>query len=101
MSEQERRREPTHLSPYVPLLLALVAFVGFLGFQTVQLIHDRSLLKSTWQNQQAPIAQSQKLRKQLNRLAGETAKLAQQGNPRAKLIVAQFARQGVSMTSPE
>ena len=92
-STEEHRRAP---SPYLPLLLTLVAFTGFLGFQTAELVQNRGAIAQTHKAQEQAYAESNKLRQQLNQLAGRTAALAQQGDANAKAIVEAFARQGVT-----
>jgi hypothetical protein len=90
---EQRRGAP---SPYVPLLLTLIAFTGLLGFQTVELVQSRSAIAQMRDAQEQAYAESNKLRQQLNRLAGRTAALAERGNANAKAIVQAFARQGVT-----
>jgi hypothetical protein len=85
----------------VPLIVTLVAFVGFLGFQTNQILSARSAIATENENQTGPLAESQKVRDQLQRIAGNTAELANKGNANAKQIVAEFAKQGITLSPPK
>jgi hypothetical protein len=84
-------------SPFIPLLLLLSALVLWVGFQTIQLLGERSALATVRANQEAPIKQSQDLRTALDALAAETAKLADQGNPNAQLLVGELRKRGITI----
>ncbi len=92
-----RERAPATI---VPVLIALIAFVLFLCLQTSQLLREHAGLATLRDNQAAPMAESAKVRTQLDALFAKTAELARNGNPRAKAIIDDAARQGVTVKPP-
>ena len=82
---------------FVPVALLGVAILLWVGFQTTQLIRERHGLQTLHQGQEAQIQSSQKLRASLDAIASGTAKLAEQGNPNAKLIVDELKKRGVTI----
>lgn len=95
--EESARNESKAHSPLVPLLLLLLALLVWIAFQTTQLLSERGNLKAMEVNQEAQVQQSQKLRAALDALAADTAKLAEQGNPNAKLLVEELRKRGVTI----
>lgn len=85
----------------VPFLIVLVSFVVYLGFQTYQLLQQRALIKTAHSNQNAPIAEANKVRHQLDSIAGKTAALAARGNANAKLVIDNLSRQGITISPPK
>jgi hypothetical protein len=82
---------------FLPLLLLTLALVGWFGFQTVELIRERSLLKQIHTRQEAQVQQSAKLRKALDGLAGDTARLAEAGNANARLLVDELRKRNITI----
>jgi len=82
---------------FVPVALLAVTLLLWVGFQTTQLITERQTLQTLRQGQEAQIQSSQKLRASLDTIASGTAKLAQQGNPSARLIVEELKKRGVTI----
>src|SRR5262245_45780821 len=82
---------------FVPVALLAVTLFLWVGFQTTQLITERQTLQTLWQGQEAQVQSSQKLRASLDAIASGTGKLAQQGNPSAKLIVDELKKRGVTI----
>jgi hypothetical protein len=82
---------------FVPLALLAVAIFLWVGFQTTQLIREREGLQTLRQGQEAQVQSSQKLRASLDAIASGTAKLAEQGNPSARLIVDELRKRGVTI----
>lgn len=99
MSGFDDPRLPADLT--LPLLLGLAAMVLFLLFQTYALLEQRSALGVAFDSQSQPISDANKVRRQLEALAGGTAQLASKGNLHAQQIVAELAKQGVSLTPPK
>lgn len=88
-------------SPFVPLLLASLALLGWLGFQTWQLMNDRQALQAGYASQQQTVESSGKLRASLDALAADTQRMADGGNPNAKLLVEELRKRGITInTSP-
>lgn len=82
------------------LILVLVMFIQS-GYQATNLYREGDLLKSAFDNQQVAILNAQKVRAQLESLAGETAVLAEQGNENAIKLVATLKAQGVDIHPPK
>jgi len=84
-------------SPFAPLALGLAALVAWTGFQTVQLVRDHLTLAAAFANQQPQVEQSERLRNQLSSLATGLARLGDQGNQNARLIVDELRKRGVTI----
>jgi hypothetical protein len=100
---QASRHEPmvamhSH-SPFVPLLLGGLAMLGWLGFQVQQQLAERELLVAAHASQQQTVDKAGKLRASLDALAADTQRMAQAGNPSAKLLVDELARRGVTINA--
>ena len=81
----------------LPILLGLLTLVLWFGFQTSQLLKERDNLDALSANQQAIYGNAQKLRAQLDALAAGTARLAQQGNPKAQQVVNALNAKGITI----
>jgi hypothetical protein len=99
MSDQSPN--PPAGSPFVPLFVALVAFGVLVLSQTISLIRDREVLAAAHEGQNTAFGESERMRQQLELLAGKTAELAQKGDADAKAIVAEYAKRGVNMRPPK
>ncbi len=64
-------------------------------------IHDRGSLETARSGQDTAMQESERMRKQLETLAGKTAALADKGDADAKFIVAEFAKRGINMVQPK
>ena len=84
-------------SPFVPLLLGGTALLGWLGFQTQQLFAERQTLAATHASQQVTVDNAGKLRASLDALAADTQRMAQAGNPNARLLVEELSKRGVTI----
>jgi hypothetical protein len=96
-SRQAVRAHVPQNSPFVPLLLMGLALLAWTAFQTYELLQDRGNLNGTYAAQQGPIQSSQQLRASLSAIAGDTQKLADAGDPGAKLIVGQLGQRGITI----
>lgn len=88
-------------SPFVPLLLASLALLGWLGFQTWQLMNDRQALQAGYASQQQTVESSGKLRTSLDALAADTQRMADGGNPNAKLLVDELRKRGITINTAQ
>jgi cell division protein FtsB len=88
--------EATH-SPFLPLALLTLAVVAWFGYQTVQLQGERSAQQKALQDQEQVVQNATKMRAQLDALAAETQRLADQGNPNAKLLVDELRKRGITI----
>ena len=77
-------------------LVAVTLFVGTLQ-QTVSLLAVRSDLRGVLGRQEQPYDQAVNFRTQLNSLAADTVRLANDGDPAAKAITEALRRQGVTL----
>jgi len=84
---------------FLPVALLAVAILLWVGFQTTQLIAERESLHTLRQGQESQVQSSQKLRASLDAVASATAKLAEQGNPNARLVVDDLRKRGVTINS--
>ena len=81
------------------LLLLILALLIWFGFQSIQLLSERNAFKTLHDNQEQTMANSQKMRTQLDAIAAGTKRLADQGNANAQLIVQQLAKNGININN--
>lgn len=84
-------------SAFLPLLLGLLALAVWLGLQVWQLATDRESLQAAHAAQQPTVDNAAKLRTSLDALAADTQRLADAGNPNAKLLVDELKKRGVTI----
>ncbi len=94
----QSNQEAPH-SIFLPVLLIAIAFLFWTGFQTMQFVWEGSAMSTVYQNQEPLVQSATKVRKSLDTLAKETQKLADQGNPNAKLLVDELKKRGVNIKS--
>jgi len=94
---ESRHRETRTSSPFVPILVVALALVLWFGFQTVMLVRESSALSTARDNQEAQVQAANKVRQALDAVARDTAKLADKGNPNARLIVEELRKRGVTI----
>ncbi len=80
-----------------PVVLICLAFFVITAFQAQQMLRERANLAAIQAAQMPAMEQGQKLRAQLDLLAGETVRLAEAGNQGAKEVVDQMQKLGVTM----
>lgn len=86
-------------SPFWPLLLGSLALLGWLGFQTQQLLNERQTLQGGYASQQQTVDSAGKLRASLDALAADTQRMADGGNPNAKLLVDELRKRGITIST--
>lgn len=84
-------------SPFVPVLLGTLALLGWLGFQTQQLLNERQALQAAYLSQQQTVDNAGKLRASLDALAADTQRMADSGNPNARLLVNELRKRGITI----
>jgi hypothetical protein len=84
----------------LPLALLAVAFLLWLGFQTLELVRESQTLAAITRSQDAPLQDAARLRQAAESLAGDTAQLAESGNPGAKAVVDELAKLNVNLHPP-
>jgi hypothetical protein len=100
MSVFEKFSDRSGLTPMVPVALLSVAFLLAIGFQTMQLMRERSNLTTVFTGQESAVQQTVKLRNAVDSFAGDTAKLAQAGDPQAKQVVDSLRSQNITLRPP-
>ena len=86
-------------SPFLPMLLSGLALLGWLGFQAYQLVNERQGLQAAYASQQQTVDNASKLRASLDALAADTQRLADGGNPNAKLLVDELRKRGITINT--
>ena len=84
----------------LPVALLSFAFLVAIGFQTVQLMRDHGNLANVYAGQEKAVQQTLHLRNSVDAFAGETATLAQQGDPQAKQVVETLRSQNITIRPP-
>jgi hypothetical protein len=85
---------------FVPLLLLILALLSQVVFQRIQLRNESESLNAQRVQQKQPLEEAQKLRAQLESLAGATATLAEQGNQNAVRLRDFLQQQGITIRPP-
>jgi len=85
----------------LPVLLTVLALFLLVALQTVQVVRDHGALVAFRASQQASVQAGEKLRQQLETLAGQTAVLANEGDAAAKDVVEQMRKQGFTLSPPK
>lgn len=100
MTDSLRGARPISWNVFIPAGVMLGALLLQAGYQTVQLRNEHDALIAQFEQQKQPLDESQKLRTQLESLAGATAILAEQGNQNAVRLRDYLAQQGVTIRPP-
>ncbi len=96
MSDAAQPREDRSLLWAVMLIaLTLLAIGGYLLYQAAA---ERAQLLATRDGQEKPLAQAEQVKKQLDGIASDTAKLALSGHAGARQILAEMERSGIRVT---
>ncbi len=85
-------------SLFVPVLILGLVLLAWFAFQAMQFRSEREAMQATIAVQETPIAESKKMRDSLDAIAQGTAKLADSGNPNARLIVDELRRRGITIS---
>jgi hypothetical protein len=96
-----QRRNGADNALRLPVVLGVVSLFVLMVFQTGEAIHDRGALAEVRRAQEPTVQEAVRLRQQLEALAGQTAKLATDGDEGAKGVVEQMKRQGVTLNPPK
>ena len=81
-----------------PVSLLSFVVVLFLGFQTTLLVGDRGAMHQAQAQQEQLLAQTNKVKAQLNALAVGTLRLSQQGDKDAQTIIASLKKAGIDVS---
>jgi hypothetical protein len=94
---RSRYQAAAERGPFVPLLLAGLALAGWFGLQGWLLFEERSTLQATHAAQQQTVDNAAKLRQSLDAIAADTQRLADAGNPNARLLVEELRKRGITI----
>ena len=83
----------------VLLMIVFILFVHSIG-ETIDLNRDRATLNNQIAQQRELLNEAQKVRTQLEAIAGDTAMLAEAGNQNAMMLRDFLAQQGVTIRPP-
>lgn len=90
--------DPAPRDLFFPVLLMGMALTTWLAFQGIQLLQEKTALANLKEAQEPIYNNAQKMRTQLEALAGGTAGIALQGNVNAIQIVEDFRKRGVTLS---
>ena len=82
---------------FIPLLIVAVAVLSDAVHTSFQLKADSDSLAASLERQEKTLADARTLRAQLEAIAGDTARLAEQGNPNAIRLRNHLEQQGVTI----
>lgn len=88
---------PAAYGPFVPLLLGAVALVAWFAVQTGLLLQEQAALRASHGAQQQTVDNAARLRQSLDAVAADTQRLADAGNPNARLLVDELRRRGITI----
>jgi hypothetical protein len=83
----------------LPMFILVLSQIASTGYQVVEQWQKRSALMELRAGQAPAIAEAQKLRSALDRLAADTKALSDQGDPNARLLVVELEKRGVTINS--
>jgi hypothetical protein len=83
--------------PFVPLLLGGLALLAWFGVQSWLLLEEKSALQASHTSQQQTVENATKLRQSLDAIAADTQRLADSGNPNARLLVEELRKRGITI----
>lgn len=92
-----RAAESGSVSVFVPLLIFFGAWLAWAVFQAVQLHEENKSLQSLKASQEPQVQQAQRVRQTLDVLASETKRLADAGNPNARLVIDELGKRGITV----
>jgi hypothetical protein len=101
MMPEDIAERPVDRRLLLPVLLTALALIVLVALQTVQLVRDHSALSAFRTSQQANVDAGEKLRQQLQVLAGQTAELANGGDAAARDVVEEMRKQGFTLSPPK
>lgn len=83
------------------LAITIAALLLLAIFQTIGVVRDHHVLAAERLAQEPSVQQGQKLRTQLQTIAGKTAELANAGDTAARDVLDLMHREGVTITPPK
>ena len=93
------RPQPKAHTAFVPVLLCALALLLALGWQTYLLATERDSLQAAHFGQQQTVDNAGKLRTSLEALAADTQRVADAGNPSARVLIEELRKRGITINS--
>jgi hypothetical protein len=87
------------IGPFIPLMILALTLLSWFAFETIRLRVEQDALRTTIASQEKSMEDSRRLRASLEALMSGTAKLAEQGNPNARLVIDELKKHGVTITA--
>jgi hypothetical protein len=100
MSESANHSQGMRSSTFIPLLVIALTLLLQISYRNSQLQREGDMLSTQWDQQTTPIEEANRLRNQLQAIAGATAVLADQGNENAIQIRERLGEQGITIQPP-
>jgi len=97
----ESANQGMRTSTFIPLLVIALTLLLQITYRNTQLQREGDILSNQRDQQTTPMEEADKLRNQLQAIAGATAVLADQGNENAILIRNQLRAQGITIQPPK
>jgi Na+-transporting methylmalonyl-CoA/oxaloacetate decarboxylase gamma subunit len=85
----------TRLAGGIALVFVVVSMLLLVVFQTIEVIHNRVGLAELHDQQETPLQEAAKVKRQFEALAAGIAELANGGDASAKTVVEELRRDGV------
>ncbi len=96
--KKDRPAQTVNHNSFAPLaFIVVITLLVMVGFQTLQINNERKILKNTKIGQEDSFQESKKLRAQLDSIASQTALLASQNNPNAKIIIEALKKRKITI----
>ena len=97
----ESANQGMRTSTFIPLLIIALTLLLQITYRNTQLQREGDILSNQRDQQSTPMEEADKLRNQLQAIAGATAVLADRGNKNAILIRDQLRAQGITIQPPK
>jgi len=97
----ESANQGMRTSTFIPLLVIALTLLLQITYRNTQLQREGDILSNQRDQQTTPMEEADRLRNQLQAIAGATAVLADQGNENAILIRNQLRAQGITIQPPK
>ena len=91
----------TRLAGGIALVLVVLSMLLLVTFQTVEVIHNRVNLEELREQQETPLQEAAKVKRQFDALAAGIVEMAAGGNAGAKSVIDEMRREGVALPAPK
>lgn len=94
-SSNYKKKEEKTYSCFIPFLLMMFSIFLIVGFQKKELAREKEVLKVKISKQDEAFKESKILRKQMDSIGLEIARLAEEGNVNAKIVIEGLKKGGI------